>query len=116
MSLLSTLGIGNAYAVAAPAAGHESGLMSMLPMLVIFVVVFYFLLIRPQSKRAKEHRELIGNLSQGDEIVTNGGVLGQISKMSEDFVVLRIAENVNITLQKGSITKILPKGTLESIS
>ena len=107
MNLLSLLGIGNAFAAAAPAASHESTLMSMLPMLVIFVLVFYFLLIRPQSKRAKEHRELIGGLNQGDEVVTNGGLLGKISKMSEDLVRLTIAENVDITVQKGSITKTL---------
>ena len=114
MSLLSLFGIGTAYA-AGPST-TEGSLMSMLPMLLIFVAVFYFLLIRPQQKRAKEQRELISSLSQGDEVVTNGGVLGTINKMSDDFVVLTIAENVNITLQKGSIGKTLPKGTIESIS
>ena len=108
--------ISNALAHGTP-GGHstESGLMSVLPMLVIFVAVFYFLLIRPQNKRAKEHRKLIETISKGDEVVTSGGMLGQVKKADEHYVELEIADNVAITIQKGSVTAILPKGTIKSI-
>jgi preprotein translocase subunit YajC len=96
-----------AQAAGAPAS---SPLMTVLPLLLIFVV-FYFLLIRPQSKRAKEHREMVAKLSAGDEIVTNGGVLGRIGEVGEHFVTLEISKGVAIQVQKFQIAQLVPKGT-----
>lgn len=116
MSLLNLIGIGTAYAAAGvPAHGNEGSLMSVLPMLVIFVLIFYFLLIRPQSKRQKEHRKLIEGVGKGDEIVTAGGIMGKVTQVDENAVHLVIAKDVEITLQKASISSVLPKGTLKSI-
>jgi len=120
MSLLSMLGISTAYAAvssAAPGAHStpEGSFLSVLPMLVIFIAVFYFLLVRPQSKRAKEHRELIDNLAVGDEVVTTGGVVGRLTKLRDTYVVLSISKDVEITLQKSAVASVLPKGTLESV-
>ena len=104
--------ISPAYAqAAAPAAGGDM-LMSLLPLLMIFVV-FYFLLIRPQTKRAKEHREMIGKLAAGDEVVTNGGLLGRINEVGDSFVTLQVAHGVAIQVQKFQIAQLLPKGTFK---
>lgn len=108
MSLISP-----AYAQGgAPAGG--GGFTSLLP-LIILAVVFYFLLIRPQQKRAKEHRELIGGLSKGDEVMTAGGILGRVTKVTDDYVTVEIADNLEVKLQKSSIQATLPKGTIKSI-
>lgn len=82
-----------------------------------FILIFYFLMWRPQSKRAKEHRELVGSLSKGDEVITNGGIAGKITKVSdnEDFVVVEVAPNVEMKIQKQAVASALPKGTLKSI-
>ena len=96
-----------AQAAGAPAS---SPLMTVLPLLLIFVV-FYFLLIRPQSKRAKEHREMVAKLAAGDEIVTNGGVLGRIGEVGEHFVTLEVSKGVAIQVQKFQIAQLVPKGT-----
>lgn len=93
--------------------GGSNSLVSIM-MMVGFVIIFYFLLIRPQAKRAKEHRNLISNLTVGDEIVTNGGLLGKIVRLEDDIVVLALAENVEIKLQKNAISSVLPKGTLKN--
>ncbi|CAN5233755.1 preprotein translocase subunit YajC [soil metagenome] len=100
---------------ATPAAGQagESGIMSIV-LLVGFVLIFYFLLWRPQSKRAKEQRNLLSSLAVGDEVVTSGGILGKINQVNDDFVVLAIADNVEIKVQKGSVAASLPKGTMKS--
>jgi len=76
-------------------------------------VLFYFLLIRPQQKRQKQHREMVGNLKKGDEIVTAGGTLGRISDVSENFVTLEIAEGVEIKVQRHSVQAMMPKGTIK---
>lgn len=94
-------------------AGQPSGLMSFLPLIVIFII-FYFLLIRPQMKRAKEHRKLVAELSNGDEVVTNGGVLGRITNVGESFVTLELSENVKIKVQRHAIASVMPKGTIKS--
>lgn len=86
-----------------------------LIMIVVMIAVFYFLLIRPQQKRAKEHQQLINELNKGDEVVTAGGILGRISKVTDDYVVVDIADNLEIKLQKHSIQATLPKGTIKSI-
>ena len=103
--------IASAYAQdAAPAGG---GLMSFLPLIIIFVI-FYFLLIRPQMKRAKEHKKLVAELGTGDEVVTNGGLLGKITKVGESFVTVELADNVQVKLQKHAIASVMPKGTIKS--
>ncbi|MCH2557713.1 preprotein translocase subunit YajC [Alloalcanivorax sp. C16-1] len=86
-----------------------------LIMLVVMVVVFYFFLIRPQQKRAKEHKNLVQSLNKGDEVMTSGGILGRVIKVTDDFVVLEIANNLEIKLQKQSVQATLPKGTIKSI-
>jgi preprotein translocase subunit YajC len=95
----------------APAHGS---FLSMLPMLLIFVVIFYFLLIRPQSKRAKEQKQLLSNVAVGDEVLTAGGIVGKVLQLKDNFIVLNIGKNVEITLRKSSIASVLPKGTMES--
>ena len=100
-----------AFAQAA-AGGTASTLTTILPLVLIFVV-FYFLLIRPQTKRAKEHREMVGKLVTGDEVVTNGGILGRISDVSENFVTLEVASGVAIRVQRFQIAQLMPKGTFK---
>lgn len=94
-------------------AAQPGGLMSFLPLIIIFVI-FYFLLIRPQMKRAKEHKKLVAELATGDEVVTNGGLLGKITKVGESFVTIELADNVQIKLQRHAITGVMPKGTIKS--
>ena len=103
--------ISNAYAQADGAA--PGSLMSFLPLIVIFAV-FYFLLIRPQMKRAKEHKQLVSQLGKGDEVITNGGLLGKITDVSETFVTLELADNVQIKLQRQAVANVMPKGTIKS--
>ena len=91
----------------------DPGLMGFLPLIIIFVL-FYFLLIRPQAKRAKEHKNLVANLSKGDEVVTNGGLLGKIVDLSDSFATLELADNVQIKLQRHAIASVMPKGTIKS--
>ena len=88
-------------------------IMQLLPFVLLFVV-FYFLLIRPQSKRAKEHKNMVSNLAKGDEIVTSGGVLGRIADLDENYVSLEIANNVTIRIQRNSVTTLVPKGTFKT--
>lgn len=80
-----------------------------------FVLIFYFLLWRPQSKRAKEHKNLLSSLEKGAEVVTSGGILGRVSKVTDEFAILKIADNVEIPVQKQAIAAVLPKGTIKSI-
>lgn len=103
--------IGTAHAQ--QAQGEPSAFMSFLP-LILLVVVFYFLLIRPQMKRNKEHRNMVASLSVGDEIVTGGGVAGRIQELGEHFVSVEIADGVVAKVQKQSIASVLPKGTLKA--
>ena len=92
-----------------------SGFLSMLPMLIIFVALFYFLLVRPQQKRAKQQKELMGQLGEGDEVITTAGIIGKIKKLSDGYVTLEISNGVELTLQKQAVTTTLPKGTMDSI-
>tara|TARA_R110001592_G_scaffold91754_3_gene268220 strand:- start:7528 stop:7899 length:372 start_codon:yes stop_codon:yes gene_type:complete len=80
-----------------------------------FILIFYFLMWRPQSKRAKEHKNLVTSLSKGDEVITNGGIAGKISKVTEDFITMEVSEGVELKVQKVAIAASLPKGTLKSI-
>lgn len=100
-----------AQAAAAPTSGADM-LVQFLP-LVLILVVFYFLLIRPQSKRAKEHSGMLSTLSKGDEIVTNGGLLGRITEVGENFVRVEIAEGTQVRIQKQAISAMMPKGTFK---
>mgnify|MGYP001812840784 CR=1 FL=1 len=94
-------------------AAQPGGLMSFLPLSII-VVICYFLLIRPQMKRAKEHKKLVAELGNGDEVVTNGGLLGRITHVGESFVTVELAENVQIKVQKHAVSSVMPKGTIKS--
>ena len=103
-----------AYAQAAPAASPGADYMTFLPMIAIFVV-FYFLLIRPQQKRAKETKAMLAALQKGDEVVTAGGIVGRIAKLGEQYATVEIAPSVEITVQRGAVTQLLPKGTIKNI-
>ncbi len=105
--------ISNAYAQGA-AADPTGGLMGLLPIALMFVVL-WFLMIRPQMKRTKEHKGMVEALQKGDEVVTQGGVAGRITKIGDAFIHLEIAENVEITIQKQSIGNLLPKGSLKTL-
>lgn len=105
--------ISEAFAQAAQPAQPDAGWVTMLPLILIFVL-FYFLMIRPQMKRAKEHRNMLGALQKGDEVVTSGGALGRVTKVGENYVNLEIAENVEILVQKHAVQLVLPKGTMKS--
>ncbi|MBI5431124.1 MAG: preprotein translocase subunit YajC [Nitrosomonadales bacterium] len=104
--------ISNAYAEAG--AAPQAGIMDFLP-LIALVAVFYFLVLRPQSKRAKEHKALVSALQRGDEVVTLGGEVGSIAKVYEEYVSVELAENVEVTVQKSAIQTVLPKGTIKAI-
>ena len=98
----------------APAAGADAGLFSFLPIILMFVLL-YFLMIRPQMKRAKEHKKLIDELQKGDEVVALGGVVGKISELSEQYVTLEIAPQTQIVVQRPAVQTLLPKGTIKSL-
>jgi preprotein translocase subunit YajC len=108
--------ISNAYAQAAPAAnaGLMGNLSTFLPLILMFVVM-YFLMIRPQQKKAKEQRSMMDALAKGDEVVTAGGILGKVSKVNDTYVTIEVATGTDIVVQKHSITTLLPKGTLKSL-
>lgn len=105
--------ISPAYAQA-PAAGGDAGLMSFLPIILMFVLL-YFLMIRPQMKRAKEHKTMIDALRSGDEVVAVGGLLGKIVELSDQYATLEIAPETRIMVLRPSIQTLLPKGTIKSI-
>ncbi|MVW70861.1 MULTISPECIES: preprotein translocase subunit YajC [unclassified Bordetella] len=114
MSVLDTAGV--ILAQAAPEGG--GALMGMLPIVLMFVIL-YFLMIRPQMKRQKEHRNLVANLAKGDEVLTAGGLLGKVSKVTDTYLTLEVAEladkPVEILVQKTSVSTVLPKGTIKSL-
>jgi preprotein translocase subunit YajC len=99
---------------AGAAADPMGGLMQMLPMILMFVVL-WFLMIRPQMKKAKEHKALLSGLAKGDEIVTGGGFLGKVTKVAESYVTVEIATGTEVVVQKPSIVLVLPKGTMKSL-
>ena len=102
---------------AADAAGAENtqqSIMSMLPLFLIFVLFMYFMVIRPQSKRVKEHKSLLDTIKHGDEVMVCGGIIGEIEKINNDFIVLNISKDNNILIRKSAISSILPKGTIKS--
>jgi len=97
----------------APAGGGDAGLLSFLPIFLMFVLL-YFLMIRPQMKRAKEHKTMVEALQKGDEVITAGGVLGRINKVGDAYVTLEIAANTEVSVQKTAVQTLLPKGTIKS--
>ena len=104
--------ISNAYAQAA--AGGDAGFMGLLPIILMFVLL-YFLMIRPQMKRAKEQKQMIEALQKGDEVVTSGGVVGRISEMGDAYLTLEVAPNTALTVQRTAVQTLLPKGTMKSL-
>ena len=110
MSLFET----TAYAAPAGGFGGDSGMINLL-FLGGFVLIFYFLLIRPQNKRRKEHQALVGNINKGDEVVTAGGIVGTVNKVEDDFIKVQVGEGVEMRIQKTAIGATLPKGTIKSL-
>ena len=109
--------ISSAFAQTAPAAAAaggdmQSSLMSMLPLLLMFVVL-YFVMIRPQMKKQKEHKAMIDALAKGDEIITAGGFLGKVSKLGDSFFSIEIANGVEVQMQRSAVVQVLPKGTIK---
>ena len=108
--------ISSAFAQTAPAAaaggGLQDSLMSMLPIILMFVVL-YFVMIRPQMKKQKEHRAMVEALAKGDEVVTAGGMLGRVSSMGENYIGVEIASGVEVQLQRQAVVQVLPKGTMK---
>lgn len=107
--------ISNAHAQAA--SPSQGGGFEMLIMLGIFGLIFYFMLYRPQAKRVKDHKNLVSSLSKGDEVLTNGGMVGKITKVADekDFIEIALNDSTNIVIQKSSVSAVLPKGTMKSI-
>jgi preprotein translocase subunit YajC len=95
-------------------ATTSSSQLAPLLMMVVFIGIFYFLLIRPQQKKAKDHQAMLAKLSVGDEVVTSGGILGRVTDVGDTFVTLEIADSVRIKVQKGQVTSLMPKGTLKN--
>lgn len=108
--------ISNAYANAA-STPQGGGTMELIFMLVIFGLIFYFMIFRPQSKRVKEHKNLMSSLGKGDEVLTSGGILGKIAKISDDndYVLLSLNDTTQITIKKDYIAAVLPKGSIQSL-
>jgi preprotein translocase subunit YajC len=109
--------ISSAFAQTAPAAAAaggdmQSSLMSMLPLLLMFVVL-YFVMIRPQMKKQKEHKTMIDALAKGDEIITAGGFLGKVSKLGDSFLSIEIANGVEVQMQRSAVVQVLPKGSIK---
>ena len=107
--------ISSAFAQSAPAAtggDMQSSIMSMLPLVLMFVVL-YFVMIRPQMKKQKEHKAMIDALAKGDEVVTAGGVLGKVSKMGESYIGLEVASGVEVQVQRSAVVQVLPKGSIK---
>ena len=98
----------------APTVGGDAGLMSFLPIILMFVLL-YFLMIRPQMKRAKEQKAMVDALQKGDEVITAGGVLGKITSVSDAYITVEIAPNIEVSVQRGAVQTLLPKGTIKSI-
>lgn len=107
--------IADAMAEAPVGAAPDGSPLTFWGMMLFMVLIFYFMIIRPQNKRNKELKNLLANLSKGDEVALSGGMLGKITKVTDDYVVVEVAPNIEISFQKGAVTATLPKGTLKSI-
>ena len=104
--------ISSAFAQTAAGGDVQSSLMSMLPLVLMFVVL-YFVMIRPQMRKQKEHKAMIDALAKGDEVVTAGGLLGKVTKIGDNTLSVELAQGVEVQLQRGSVVQVLPKGTLK---
>ena len=107
--------ISSAFAQTAPAAaggGAESTLLSLLPLVLMFVVL-YFIMIRPQMKKQKEHKAMIDALAKGDEVIIAGGVMGRVAKMGDSYLHIEVANSVELQVQRGAVIQVLPKGTFK---
>lgn len=102
-------------AMAQSAGGQQGGLLELILPLLLMFGIFYFLLIRPQQKKAKEHKNMVASLKKGDEIVTSGGILARVSEVEETFMTCKIAENVEIKVQSHAVSAVLPKGTIKKL-
>lgn len=111
---LTDLFISNAHAQSAAPAAGDAGLIQFLPLFVL-IVVFYFLILRPQQKRSKEQKAMLAALQKGDEIVAAGGLVGRVVKVDDNYVALEVANSVTVQVQKGSVQTVLPKGTIKSL-
>ena len=109
-----SLFVASAHAQAAGQSAQDGGMFQILFLVGLFAL-FYFIAIRPQRKRQKEHTEMVSALNKGDEVVTTSGILGKINRLEDNFVVLQVADNVELKFQRSSINAVLPKGTLKSI-
>ena len=105
--------ISEALAEGAQAAGQQPGGEQFI-LLIGMVVLFYFILIRPQQKRAKEHKKMVSEISKGDEVITNGGVLGKVTQVGEQYLSLEIADNVEVKIQIHAVGTVLPKGSIKA--
>lgn len=123
-SIVATLGIigivnliafGVEAAAAAPAEGMGGSALAQGLMLGAFALIFYFLILRPQNKRAKEHRNLVTSMQKGDEVITSGGLAGRITRVTDNFFMVTIAEGVEVPIQRQAVVASLPKGTLKSL-
>ncbi len=119
LSFVAVLGVSDVFAAASTGAetpSMQESFLSMAPMLGGILLLFYFMIFRPQQKKQLEHRKLMESLGAGDEIITAGGMVGRISKISDDFIRVALADGVEIILQRASISKILPKGTMKTLA
>ena len=106
--------ISNAFAQSAPAGDAAGGLMSFIPLILMFVVL-YFIMIRPQMKRQKEMKVMLEALAAGDEVITVGGILGKVTAVKDQFITVEIVAGTEVQMQKGAVTSVLPKGTIKSV-
>ena len=108
--------ISQAWAQAAEAAAPQGGGIESMLLIVMMFGVLYFLMIRPQMKRAKEHKAMIEALQKGDEVISGGGILGRVAKINESYVTLEVAQGVEMVLQRSAVQVVLPKGTIKNIT
>ncbi len=102
-------------ALAQGAEGQQAGTLELILPLLLMFGIFYFLLIRPQQKKAKEHKNMVAAINKGDEIITNGGMLGKITDVDDNFLTCKIAQNVEVKIQRHAISSVLPKGTIKKL-
>lgn len=107
------ISVAHAQGAGAAAPGAESTLMSLLPIIVMFVIL-YFVMLRPQMKKQKELRAMIAALGKGDEVVTTGGLVGRITKVNDNYIAMEVAAGTEVQLQRNAVTMVLPKGTIKS--
>lgn len=120
LTALGLLGVTSAFAEAATSApaqaAHKNSPWTVYLLPILLIVVFYFLLIRPQSKRAKDQRRMLEKIGVGEEVMTAGGIVGRVVRLKDNYVVLKVSKEVEITVQKSSVATVLPKGTVDSLN